>query len=715
MSRYVPTLPLRNVAKDPGTLAHLHSLGAFPKINQRFVFPGDGTAGALLRHIDTEMHPVFADVSSFYRYKKARRSIGAQNEDVPDSALLLLVREFGPNVPMTILTQRLGGQASEQKRKARIRDLTGMTKSLPGPITTGDLEQLLSILPASMKGDLLRALATKTLPAIPNLSATHIGQICALETPEVRILGALALLSSCLHRRSHAHRQKIISAIKRMDRIINGASGSDARNAVLLDYLEGRSIPGDNTKIRSEMPETIAWLRRLATDVGPKIGRTLDAEFPGLIIRISKPKVLRPQIKAELATELTESTVLQSRDLRSNPDERPPEVQRRLTLLRVAPQIIHSVRERIDELERVANRFRSIREHCQKGRGIFSVELEGSVNIDGSAGRPRRAPFSFIHSSMLYDELVSGAVPGWRKGTPEPPPEKTYLCISQDPHPDDAWFAQLMRTRAIASQPSGIAELDEQRQRMFHAGALPAGRSAPSSLLDFERPDRKLARHASRVDIALVPIVEFYHAMLMAALVIMYGLRFGARIGETMQIRLGSDCMDEDEREGRTVHILRLIPKGAHTATIFQTDPEIRTIIRQIVRLAHSRWFPQCYRNGEIDLPVVRYGNRARQNIPDGKFILRNEKRALSGTHLAMFIKVLLFGLVDMKSHDGRYVIATIMSVLGYDVDETGSVLHHAPGSREAEVYDLSEYLSNEEIEEIRRELRSAGIMGKVA
>ncbi len=715
MSRYVATLPLRDVAKDPGTLAHLHSLGAFPKINKRFVFPGDGTAGALLRHIDTEMHPAFADVSSFSRYKKARRSIGAQNEEVPDSVLLLLVREFGPNVPMAVLTQRLGGQASEQKRKARIRVLTGETKSLPGPIRTGDLEQLLALLPASMKGDLLRALATKTLPAIPKLSATQIGQICALKTPGVRILGALALLSSCLHRRSHAHRQKIITAIKRIDRIIDGASSSNARNALLLDYLEGRRILGDNAKIRSEMPDTIAWLRRLATQVGPKIGRTLDDEFPGLVIRISKPEVIRPHIKAELANELMEGTVRQSRDLRSNPDKRPPEVQRRLTLLRVAPQIIYSVRERIEELERVANKFRSLREHCHQSRGTFSVELEGSANIDGSEGRPRRAPFSFIHSNMLYDELVSGAVPGWRRGMPEPPPEKTYLSISQDPHPDDAWFAQLMRTRAIASQPSGIAELDEQRQQMIHAGALPAGRSSPSGLLDFERPDRKLARKASRVGIALVPIIEFYHAMLMAALVILYALRFGARIGETMQVRLGPDCMDEDVREGRAVHILRLIPKGAHTATIFETDPEIRTLIRRIVRLAHSRWFPQCYQNGEIDLPVVRYGNRGRQNIPDGKFILRNEKRAVSGGHLAIFINVLLFGLVDMKSHDGRYVIATIMSVLGYDVDETGSVLHHAPGSREAEVYDLSEYLSNEEIEEIRRELKSAGIMGKLA
>ncbi|WP_156494607.1 hypothetical protein [Erythrobacter sp. HI0019] len=614
---------------------------------------------------------------------------------------MLLVEEFGPDVSQTILIARLGGSKAARKRKLRIAELCGSSKALPGLQRKGELSELLDVLPGELHDDLARALRETKLPAIVAPSGSHIGQILALQDAQVRVLAALALLSSCIQRRSYSHRDRIITSVKRLDRILEGASSAGGRNSRWAAYLAGKSIPEDPSRIRDEFPDRFRWLRSRAVELGPMIGRKLQTEFPGLILGLSSPASNTAPTNNEVPSE----SDLPSFDV-------DPQVARRLRLLRLAPFVVRQVRWRIAELDEVIRTF--------EYPGLTTKQYNAAGRLDDHIERPlagffNREMFFQIDSQALHRSLVDANFTDWGGWVPRAPATQKYLCISQEAQPDDVWFGDIVRTRAFAPKPLGLDSLDVLRLQILSAGALPDGRLAPSGLLDFTGADRVLARYAPRIGLAMVPIVEFYHAMLMAALIIIYALRFGPRIGETMQIRLGRDCMTFEKRGRSKAHVLRLIPKGQHQPAIFELDDEIRDLINRIAKLAHARWFPDLRRHGKLDLPELPYGNPSRKNIPPGRFILRNETHALKAGDLGWFVRILLHGVVDMKSHDGRFILATIMSVLGYDVDETGHALHHAPGSRQAKIYDLSKHLSEQELAGLRRELKSAGIVGRLS
>lgn len=710
MGRFGAHLPIRAVCKNPKTLARLNALGVFPKVKGTFEFPGDGTAGDVLKHIDTHLCPTFADAASFERYKKARRTLGAQDETVPDAILELLIGEFGRNVSQAIILDRLGGKKAVKQHSLRIAELAGSARRPAGRLRIGTKDELFAIVPAGLRSDLDRALAEKTLPQIPAPNQHHIGQICALTNALVRILACLALLSSCIHRRSHAHRHLIVGTAKRLDLILGeDATDQHSREKRWQGYFAKEILPTDRDTVRAQMPDRTYWLWQRAMELEGKLGCKFAEDYPDLLIRLD-PAGRRVRVRGPV--EIADAGGTQTAQGANTSQSASQDRERRIRLLELAPVVISVVRARILEIEEVLSAFEAAaegRESC----GSFVARLT-EHNEDGSpVGRQREVPFHFIDSHELYERYTNFADPISRKKKPSGPEPKMYLALPLDANINDVWFAELLRTRALARLPTDNDDLTSRRRDVLKKLCLAQGRR-PRDLLDFKDVDRFLARKAPHFGLALISIIEFYHAMLMAALVIVNALRFGARIGETMQIHLGRDCLDVEMREGRKVPILRLVPKGHHKTAIFDTDDEVRSLIQRIVRLSHARWFSGHSKDGKIDLPVVPYGNRARMNIPPAPYILTNERYALNSGDLGAFVKILLFDVVDMKSHDGRYVMSTIMSLLGYEIDETGHVLHHAPGSRSAGVYDYSKFLSADDIASILKRLGDAGIQGRM-
>jgi len=214
----------------------------------------------------------------------------------------------------------------------------------------------------------------------------------------------------------------------------------------------------------------------------------------------------------------------------------------------------------------------------------------------------------------------------------------------------------------------------------------------------------------------VVPLVEFHHAMAYARIAVRYGIRWGARFGEIMQIRLGSDCFRRHRVDGRMCPYLAMRPKGWLTEGKFGVDVGTLKAIKAVKVLANHRWH-----RGLVDdkntptLPSVVFGDGDRRlELGEARYIFQARDRALAPSELMTFVRVLLMGVVDMRSHDGRYVFATMMGLGGAGYGTIGRLLHHSPASAMPRKYDLSHLVLAEGAAERFNESCEAGLLGVV-
>ncbi|RYY15152.1 MAG: hypothetical protein EON55_06930 [Alphaproteobacteria bacterium] len=148
----------------------------------------------------------------------------------------------------------------------------------------------------------------------------------------------------------------------------------------------------------------------------------------------------------------------------------------------------------------------------------------------------------------------------------------------------------------------------------------------------------------------------------------------------------------------------------------FGLDGGTAKAISQIRAFTCARWHGwRPGSKGRPELLVVAYGDTRRDDLGEAAYIFQGRGKALRPTALTLFARVLLSGVVDMQSHDGRYVFATALGLDGIGYEELGVLLHHSPASAMPKRYDLSALIRSEEAAERFNRSVDAGVLGLVA
>lgn len=212
----------------------------------------------------------------------------------------------------------------------------------------------------------------------------------------------------------------------------------------------------------------------------------------------------------------------------------------------------------------------------------------------------------------------------------------------------------------------------------------------------------------------VIPLVPLYHAMAYARIMLRYGIRWGARLGEIMQLRVG--CQRKHRVGGSWKPYLELKPKGWQIMGKFGIDNGTAKAIAQARAFTCARWHGwRPGAKGRPELAVVPHGDRRRDDLEAAAYHFQGRVKALSPKDLTLFARILLAGVVDMKSHDGRYVFATALGLDGLDYEGLGVLLHHSPSSAMPKRYDLSALIRSDDAAERFNRSVDAGVLGLVA
>ena len=183
-----------------------------------------------------------------------------------------------------------------------------------------------------------------------------------------------------------------------------------------------------------------------------------------------------------------------------------------------------------------------------------------------------------------------------------------------------------------------------------------------------------------------------------------------------MQIRLGAECFGK-HRKGRSSIYLSLKPKGWLQHGKFGIDVGTLKAIKALKAFTVNRWHPTVFdEKHKPTLPAVPFGNsQPRGELPEARYLLQAKHRALTPAELMTFNRILLMGVIDMRSHDGRYIFATMLGLRGAGYTSIGQLLHHSPGSAMPAKYDLSLLMLADEAAERFNAQCEAGLAGQVA
>jgi hypothetical protein len=220
----------------------------------------------------------------------------------------------------------------------------------------------------------------------------------------------------------------------------------------------------------------------------------------------------------------------------------------------------------------------------------------------------------------------------------------------------------------------------------------------------------------------VLPLVAFHHAMQCARLVLRFGTRWGARVGETMQIRHGDNFMGTHIRDGEQQPYVTLKPKGKDYAK-FGCDVGTLQLIRNVKDIAHVRWYSEEFDDrGRPSVPVTHYGNKTRHDIDDARHVLVGPNgQALRHSALVLFCRILMDGVIHLSSddpltpHDQRIMFASALGLRGVGYEQMGDLLHHNLGSSLTAKYDFSDLItSGDAAEQFNRQI-DIDLIGRIS
>lgn len=655
----------------------------------------------------------------FKTYRSIRSMLEVTDLVHPDWVLQGYVAVYGEQgVRKYRVMQVLGRNGAVDDAYARLCDMVGRTVKQHPTRGEGTLDDLLALLPEDTREAFRGHLSRELYPPIQPIQPNHVWRVKNLRGAPLGVLAALAVIESTGNRRTSNNTSTLIRSAEVHSRLVGGIDqqDGDAVSAALLAHL--RSTAGK----KGETTATVAvrdWARLQRAAVS----------LAELVLKEDAPKVLAllPACRGFYG-ELDEAFKERQRKMtRKARRPQPEKVEDVAWMVSHLIDIQAATENRVFQLEQMLKalgaKLRSARRALEHGLET-GFEWQGPVvRPDGSLGEGEQTVhFRLVPESLLTERAAArrddpGLLRyypddgGPRTGERHDPERWQRLHVVYDrtepAEPGGEWhepdFVQFFRWGVFEGDSRLTDEVSRERLRLLAELNLPQWVAPTEGLLGHSDARRAVAIAARGADPAtgdiVIPLLDLYHALAYARIALRFGIRWGARLSETMQLRIG--CAKTHVRDGARKPYVELKPKGWDVMGKFGMDPGTAKAIRSVRALSNARWHGRrLTETGEPWLPDVNCGQRTRDDLADAAYIFQNGRRALRPEELTAFIKVLLHGVVDFRSHDGRRIFATALGLDGSGYDEIGVLLHHSPGSAMPARYDLSALIVSDDAAE---------------
>jgi hypothetical protein len=735
---------LRN--SDKKTRWLLAKYGLIDKIWRGWEFPGDGTFQCVWRLWIGEgcpLPPQFVGEARFKVYRRLKRALRAGGEPHPECMLVELIAHWPvatQSQRWTMLSRHLG--MPTQPSMAKLGELTGVANKETRPMGWAECDELLAELPASKRAAFGAFLAQEREPEIVMPNGRHIARVKKIQNPSVRLLAACLLIAGAGDRKGHSSNNNWVQNCERYDDILPPGELTHRPmevDAVLHQYQNGELRPTDRPNARQTSVLMYSSALNIATDL---LARVLGDDASKVSSLLPAPP-LPGSFLGRKSRKMLKKSAQPGRDARV---DHVVDVVGRLGQIMVAVEnVVHQTEQM---MARCLIALETAEADLDAGLRV-GFDYEGPVvREDGSLGDVDQVISFRIEREATLLERAHALDPSdvsIRRRMPRDPsrvgrygeyhtPEnwRRLYVVYEGTRPSIAGgecvepgLADLFRWGMLESRRRHALPIDEERDRLHLKHGLRKPTRSVEGLLCTHRSRRTVANMARTADPAagaiVVPLLEYYHAMCYARIVVRYGIRWGARFGETMQLRLGGDCFRTHRIAGVEEVYLALKPKGWVEYGKFGIDQGTIDAIRHVKELSHARWFPGVVNEkGEDWLPDTRFGDRSRRDqIPPAPYLFVGPNGAVPNDVLSFYVEVLLYRVVKVGEsgarHGDRYVFATMLGLDGVGYETLGHLLHHRPGSAMAKHYDLSAHVVAADAARAFNAREDAALLGRIS
>lgn len=699
------------VALNPATLAKLKKWGVTEHVCGRLVCPGDGSLEAAwldwcARGCPT---PGVEGRDRLSRYNQVRKSLKARALEHPEFIVIEAIRLFAPKrLTRRMLYALLGGPV---EGALAIQDrILGQAIKRGGPRNAGKLDDLLAEFDDRSRDLLMTDLNREVLPPIQPPSPAHIARVLAIRPGPIRLLAATLLLASSSNRVTASTACNWVANCERYADVLPAGDERTPRKVsnALQKYLRGDLRPQDRDQARARA----CALYRSGISVAERhLIRVLRDSADPYLARL--PAL--PADEDEFATE----SAAKLRDVKT--PGRSGREDQAIDLVPRFAEVLVGVENRVIQLEWLVSRclaalpgaeaaldsglavgFEDVREVIDEMGGIGVGQQRISFSFRREGDLLKRAYEAWPNETLA--RLLDGSIGGL--GTPgknhDPERWKRLHVVYEGTtalagcdRAVEPWFVDLFRWGMLEPDHRLPGDVSEMRRRAIVAGGLPLAPPTSAGLLCNDQSRRAAVKFARTNDPArgaiVIPLINLYHAALYGRLILSYGLRWGARFGETTQLRLGPDCFRTHWIGGEEELYVALKPKGWLDYGKFGIDDGMIEAILQAKLFTHARWFPDTFNEkDEPWLPSVRFGDSARTDLPIAPYLFVGRDGMPPPGFLMHIVKVLTYGILTSTRHVDRMVFATMLGLDGLEYEKLGGLLHHRPQSRMPMLYDLS-------------------------
>ena len=672
------------------TKRRLAAMDLLPRKGRSIAWPGDGSLLDAWRHCEDSIIKD-ASLEEFRRYRLVKARLRATH--LPASARTLeMVRRHAGDQPVTRrLIVRLIGLASSRTDLEAAGLMTPRVRSMSKVNGRATLDDLLQLFPEQCRERLREQVCRDVIPAIAPPAVEHIARVLALKGEAWQRFAALGLLSASARRRCRGLAYLYVQIAEWIDALVPacGQCDQEAVTAVLesraaasptrvearflyqygsmlaavTDFL-GTNVPGDREALLSDLP---AWHRdpvSFRKRMGEICSRASKRGYEARVERVENlvPSLDRIMIAADNRVAQLEAAFLKVIDC-------------------VAKHRGAAAGQIVSLVWPVVRADGSIGDGRQIVR--FQLRTEWDLIVQARAHAPRDEQMEHLFYNCRSNAARSDRLHVVYLDTR--PLHTEGECV-------EPFFIDICRY-GLLEESTGLSPEDAQRRsRMLKDAGVPAVVNPVEGLLHASKGPRATHRSlrnamGSHMPV-IVPLQNLLHAMRIGCVLVRMASRWGVRLGESRQLRMG--CLSTEKLHGRERIIARLRPKGWIEEANVEIDPATLEQIGRIKEMAHARWFPDEFEGGKPALPVFPFKDPLRPNAPSARYILIGPTGPLDVATLTNFIRFLLMGVADARSHDLRYLFATALGLDDVPNAEIGANLNHRKGSYTTKRYNVS-------------------------
>lgn len=684
-------------ALSPGIRRSIKKMGLLPTDKRgRIVWPGDGTLIAAWRHCeDIVIREPTAE--EFLRYRLLKARLKATSLE-PSGTVVRLLQRFAGDRPITTeFGRELLGRSCVQSAIAAA-GLPGRRRVAGRTAKPAGLEDFLALLPSKCRRRLASQLEREVLPPVLPPSQARMGRVLALRGEACRIMAATALLLVSAERKSDGMAQLYLNIAERLDGLVEShLQRSEAAVSAAMDECVS-GAPSRATIF--SLYHYAGMLKQIEKFLVHVLGDDAEAVSTLLPAQHLKASLFRNRVGRLLSEYAQKAQVSKGKRIAG--------------MFEAVDQILFACDNRVAQLEAIflaIGRARSDPDRTLHGSlsridcVVPVLRPDGSLGVGKQIVRfkvERADDLIMLAARCTPNDLATRELARYHRACTTKAgiaaAEESLVYLDSRPVVEggechEPFFVAMYRVGLFDDGIGLTTERMERRARMLREAGLPLTVGCEDGFLRYGRRQRTVVRALRRAlrDGApvIVPITGLLHAMSVAHVIVRMGIRWGARVGATRQLRMG--CFSSEVLNGRARIVAELRLKGRKSTERCEIDPETIERIRRITRLAHTRWFGDVFDGGRPSLPEVPFRDHTQPLIPEARYILVGPNGTLNEKSLAVFVRIILIGIVAATSHDFRHLFATALGFAGEHRRAIAASLDHTPGSSSTPKYDSSD------------------------